>query len=120
MSEDIINQVKASIERARNWPTEGWKVQFGPARVAVCSLVQAQEMPREFAHREEAVGYWKNVELISVDVTKYLEMALAALEKGDMKVAGDKLYTAQYLEKPLASSANTSRPVYESFMARSA
>lgn len=115
MYDDLKEQLKQAIERARNWSVDGWPVGFGPRRVDVPSLKAALDSPKTFAHRQEALGYWHNVKLISEDVTHNLEAALAALEKGDLKAVENKLYAAQYMEKPLEEHTKTSKPVYEAF-----
>lgn len=115
MSPEIVSQLTASIERARNWCNTGWHVDFGPSREAVRSLEQALQLPREFPYREEALAYWRNVQCISEEVVACLKGALADLERGDVKAAGNKLYFAQYFEKPLQESSRTCKPLYESF-----
>lgn len=118
MNDDLKKKLKDSIARAKNWSADGWRVAFGPNQVEVASLKQAQELAPEFPYRQEAVAYWKNVQVISVEVTAYLEGTLADLENGDLKAAGSKLYFAQYLEKPLEKYSRTSRPIFESLLER--
>ena len=113
-------QLQEAIEKARNWADEGWKVTFGHREVEVNSLPAAKEMPKEFQHREEAIAYWENVKGISGHVTTYLEKALEDMENGNMKGAEDKIYFAQYFEKPLEEFTKTSKPVYESIRELSA
>ena len=120
MSKEVINQLKTTIEQVRNWPTAGWKVTFGIRETEVNSLSVAMDMPREFQHRQEAIAYWKNVEDISQHITPYLEAALEALEKGDLKLAEDKSYFANYFEKPLERDTQTCRKVWESIRGLSA
>ena len=115
MSPEIVSQLSAAIERARNWCKAGWQVDFGPNRVAVRSLEQALQLPREFPYREEALAYWRNVQCISEEVVSCLKGALDDLERGDLKAAGNKLYFAQYFERPLEESSRTCKPLYESF-----
>ena len=118
MNDDLKKKLRESIERARNWAEEGWKLSFGPNQVEVSSLTRALDLPREFPYRQEAVAYWKNVEVISEEVTVYLVGALADLENGDPKGVENKLYFAQYFEKPLEEFSHTSRPIYESLPKR--
>lgn len=110
------DKLKKSIERAKNWNKDGWMVTFGPGQVEVASIQQAMDLPKEAPNRQEAIAYWNNVQVISIEVTKYLEGALADLEKGDMKALGNKLYAAQYHEKPLEQYTNTSGPLYKEFL----
>ena len=116
MNEAIKNQLKSAIQKAKNWALEGWKVTFGPHGYEVNSIKQAMALPREFPYRQEAVGYWKNVEGLSREVIKHLEGALSAVEKGNRKEAEDKLYFAQYYERPIERFSNSSKPMYDSFM----
>ena len=109
-------QVQEAIDRAKSWTTVGWKVTFGPRDYEVNSLAAAMELPRNFPYREEAVAYWRNVQGISEEVTKYLENALKDLEGGDRKGAESKLYAAQYHEKPLEKYTQTSKPIYDRLM----
>ena len=118
MSADLKKMVKESLERSRKWAEDGWKVTFGPRQLEISSLQHALDLPLEAPNREEAIGYWKNVEGISEEVSLYLEAALADLEKGDLKAAENKLYFAQYYEKPLEQYTKTSKPVYESILKR--
>ena len=114
MSQEVITQLKSAIEQVRNWPTAGWKVTFGLRETEVNSLPAAMEMPKEFQHREEAVAYWRNIEGMSKHITPYLEAALEAMEKGDLKLAEDKSYFAHYFEKPLERDTQTCKNVWES------
>lgn len=118
MTNEFKGRLEESIQRARNWAVDGWKATFGHNNVEVCSLKEAEEMPKSFIHRESAVAYWKNVEGISAEVATFLEGALENLEKGDLHQVENKLYAAMYFEKPLESFTNTSRPIYESFRDR--
>ncbi len=118
MSEDIKELLKASIERSKNWSKDGWKVTFGPNQYEVPSMEAAEELPKNFPYREEAVAYWKNVSGIAEEVTTYLEGALADIENGDLTAAENKLYFAQYYERPLEKYTQTSKPVYESLRNR--
>ena len=116
MNESIKKELQDSIRKAKNWAREGWKVTFGPHGYEVNSITQAMALPREFPYRQEAVGYWKNVEGLATEVVKHLESALSAVEKGDRKTAEDKLYFAQYYERPIERYSLTSKPMYDSFM----
>lgn len=118
MSDNLKKSVQESLERSRKWAEDGWKVTFGARQVEISSLQQALDLPKEAPNREDAIGYWKNVQEISEEVSIYLEGALADLEKGDLKAAENKLYFAQYFEKPLEQFTNTSKPVYESLLKR--
>jgi len=116
MSDAIKKQLQDSIQKAKNWTSEGWKVTFGPHGYEVNSITQALALPREFPYRQEAVGYWKNVELLAKDVVKALEGALDALDRGDRKTTEDKLYFAQYHERPIERFSQTSKPLYDNFI----
>ena len=116
MSDAIKKQLNDAIQKAKNWAKVGWQVTFGPHGYEVNSITQANALPREFPYRQEAVGYWKNVEGLSIEVTKYLEGALKAVEQGNRKEAEDKLYFAQYYERPIERNSMTSKPMYDSFM----
>jgi hypothetical protein len=115
MSQDFIRQLDAAIERARAWAQQGWQADFGPGRAVVASLEEALRLPSGYPCREEALAYWRNVQCISEVVVRHLEGARSALQQGDRKGAGDKLYFAQYFEKPLEKLSQTSGPVYEGF-----
>jgi len=118
MSEKTKMELKEAIEKAKNWANDGWKVTFGHNAVEVNNLKAALEMPRTFSFRQEAIAYWRNVEDISVEVTKYLEGALVDLEQNNLKAAENKLYFAQYFEKPLEKFTNTSKPLYQAVIAK--
>ena len=113
MSQEVINHLKTAIDSVRNWHTNGWKVTFGFRETEVNSLQAAMDMPKEFQHKEEAIAYWKNIEGMSTHITPYLEAALDALEKGDLKTAEDKSYFAYYFEKPLERDTQTCKSVWE-------
>lgn len=114
MNEEMIKKVTEAIDEVKNWPIKGWKMTFGPRNVEVNSLQAALDQPKDFVYKIEAVDYWQNVSLIGHDIIEYLEMTRAALKEGDMKAAENKVYYAQYLEKPLEHLTGVSKPLWES------
>lgn len=110
---ELTKLLQASIEKTRNWAREGWTVTFGPRNYEVNSIEAAQNLPREFPYREEALGYWTNVECIAEEVESRLKKGLEALEQGDLKSAENQIYAAQYVEKPLEKFTNTSKPIFD-------
>ena len=113
MLQDLIQKVQKAIEGSSNWAETGWKVTFGPRGTEVSSLQQALELPNTFVYREEAVNYWKQVELTGEDAAASGKKALDALEKNNLNAAEDALYFCQYLEKPFAKDALTWQPLHE-------
>ena len=113
MYQELIQQVQEAIERSNNWAETGWSITFGPRGVDVSSLQQAQDLPKNFVFREEAVNYWNQVQLTGKDAAKAGEKALSSLEKNDLKAAEDALYLSQYFEKPFTKDAQTWQPVHQ-------
>ncbi|MBF0278726.1 MAG: hypothetical protein HQM13_13080 [SAR324 cluster bacterium] len=113
MDQELIQQVKEAIDRSVNWAETGWHITFGPRRTEVLSLPEAEKMPRTFVYREEAVNYWKQVQLTGEDAAASGKKALLALENNNLKAAEDALYFCQYLEKPFTKEAQTWLPVHQ-------
>ncbi len=120
MSQDVILQVEEAISGSRKWAETGWSVKFGPRRVEVSSLKEAQALPKSFVYRQEAISYWNQANLTGNEAADSGEKALAALRNNDIAVAGDVLYFCQFIEKPFAESAKTWLPLYETFQQKRA
>ncbi|MDH5560650.1 MAG: hypothetical protein OEY59_07320 [Deltaproteobacteria bacterium] len=113
MKQEIKQEIAESLKKATNWTQEGWKTTFGPKNIEVNSLKQAQDLPKQFAYKLEAVDYWKTVGIIAKEVTLWLEKALVSFDKGDFKAVEDQVYFAKYVEKPYERVANTCKPLLD-------
>ncbi|MBC8259464.1 MAG: hypothetical protein H8E38_10635 [SAR324 cluster bacterium] len=107
MYEDLIKKTEAAIEQSMNWAVRGWLVTFGPRQTEINSLQAAEEMPKTFVYRAEAINYWKQAELTGHDAGVSGQKALESLKKGDLMDAEDHLYFSQYVEKPFAELSKT-------------
>ena len=113
MHEDLIGRIMEAIGKSKEWAEKGWKVTFGRREVEVSSLHQAQSLPQNFVHREEAVNYWTNVDQTGKEAADYGKKAIAALERNDLKAVEDAIYFSKYLEKTFAAHTRTWEPVHE-------
>jgi len=113
MVDDVITSLQQAIEISRNWSKTGWSVTFGPRNIEVLSLEQAKALPKNIVFREEAVNYWRQAQLTGNDAADSGEKALKALKSGNLKVAADALYFAQYIEKPFAGYSRLWFDLYE-------
>ena len=92
MYESLIEQTQKAIEHSLKWAETGWGMTFGDRQVNVGSLKEAEELPPHFVYREEALNYWKQVQLTGSDAAASGKKALAALEREDFKGAEDFVY----------------------------
>jgi len=113
MDNDLERQLRQAIDRSRQWASTGWPVAFGERGVVVSSLDQAQHLPVTDVHRLVAVGYWQNVARIGLEAAAWGEKALHHLADNDLHAAEAAVYSACYLERPLAHRTMTWRPVHE-------
>ncbi|NTU97627.1 MAG: hypothetical protein HGA62_07445 [Chlorobiaceae bacterium] len=118
MFQDVISEVRKAVDSSRHWAETGWQVSFGPRAITVCTLREAEALPRNSVVRLEAQNYWKQAQLTGNDAADWGEKAISALDAGDLKGASDALYFTQYIEKPFSDSSKTWLPLYESFVAR--
>jgi hypothetical protein len=108
------NTIQKAIQEAQEWPVKGWKMEFGPKRIPVNNLEEANKLSNKFVYRQEALAYWERVAYTSEDVVQWGKKALEALKKGDIKEAKDCLYFAVIIEKPLNDKAPTWSPALHS------
>jgi|TARA_Y100000294_G_scaffold171483_1_gene185019 hypothetical protein len=113
MYESLIKQTQKAIEHSLKWAETGWGMTFGDRQVNVGSLKEAEELPPHFVYREDALNYWKQVQLTGSDAAASGKKALAALEREDFKGAEDFVYCSMYHEKPFAAKAKTWKLVYD-------
>ena len=58
MYEDLIKKTETAIENSLNWAERGWTATFGPRQTEINSLKAAEELPKTFVYRMEAINYW--------------------------------------------------------------
>ena len=118
MYEDLIKKTETAIENSLNWAERGWTATFGPRQTEINSLKAAEELPKTFVYRMEAINYWKQAQLTGHDAGVSGQKALESLKRGDLRDAEDHLYFSQYVEKPFAESSKTWLEVYEAAKAK--
>ncbi len=117
MYEALIHQIEEALARTAAWAETGWPVTFGFRNVAVTSLKEALALPKNAVFRQEAINYWRQVELTAEDTSAYGRKAIDALRQCNIESAVNDLYFAQYMEKPFAEYARTWLPLYEALHA---
>ena len=111
--QELKPSITEAIEKSKVWHTEGWKMTFGPRHVEVNNLEEANNLPRTFNNRLEAVSYWTNVKNVSEEAVEWGERALASLEKNDLRDVEDAVYFAVVIERPILHGAPTWSGVFE-------
>lgn len=109
----LIQKVKEAREQARTWTETGWTMKFGPYQDEVNSLPAAQKAATEYHNRQEALGYWEGIQHSSDETVEKADIALSALEKGDVNAAMRAVYFAVWVEKKHDEAAPTWGPVLE-------
>jgi len=114
MDKDIEQQLQRAIDRSRQWAIDGWPITFGDREVVVSSLHQAQNLPASDVHRQVAFGYWQNIAQLGLEAATWGEKAMQHLADNDLQAAEAAIYSACYLERPLAGHTRTWEPVLKS------
>jgi primosomal protein N'' len=111
-NQQLMAQVKAATETARNWHLKGWTMKFGPYQNEVNSLAAANEMNDRYQNRQEALTYWQQIEMASNETVAQGEKAMAALAQGNVDGAKRAVYYAMFVEKKFDESAPNWGPVF--------
>lgn len=111
--QELKSSIREAIEKSKAWHTAGWKTTFGPRHTEVNNLEEANNLPRTFNNRLEAISYWNNVKNASAEVVEWGERALASLEKNDLRDVEDAVYAAVVVERPVLHGAPTWTGVFQ-------
>lgn len=114
---ELIETVKGAIAEAEAWSVKGWDMAFGMHRTEINSLEEAEKTPRNAVVRDEAMNYWRMIKRTGDETVTQGNLALAALEQGDVVEAMRAVYFAMFKERQLLERTTTWGPAFKALQA---